>query len=75
MVQSPEKKAICLAAAVVSQTPEAFMLAAAVAEARRVLESRVNVLRGNEDADIVRSIEEVLAEIPVESVIEADIPG
>lgn len=67
MLPSPEKQVICLAAEVMSQTPESFMLTAALAEARRVLERRVLSLHGSGDMEAAKAVTEALAAIQCES--------
>lgn len=73
MLPSPEKQVICLAAEVMSQTPESFMLTAALAEARRVLERRVRSLQGSGDTKAAQAVTEALAAIQCESMSNIDV--
>ncbi len=66
MILSPETKAICRAAEAVSQTPESFMLNAALAEARTILQNLISDLHQQGDTISARSVAKILADIQIE---------
>lgn len=61
--KSPEQQVICMAAEVVSQTPEAFMLAATLAEAERVLQHELSSLQQSGDNEAASRLENALTAV------------